>query len=191
MLDRTKIVFITGAVLIALLSGCQSIKQPKGTSQGYNSFRFIDKATTVDNRFEEPSEFRDRAAQNAIWEQFESHGLGIETKDADLIVAYLFVRQDNVSTLVVPTYYGPDYREIQSYAHKKGVLKGNNADFFEVGAIVIDILDAKTNKLIYRGFAKRDIKGVTAEAEKRSLIDSAVQEALAGFLNDQSRSNES
>jgi hypothetical protein len=182
MRNRPILLLLALTGLVAAITGCQSIDQPKGTSKGYTSFRFIDKGNSADSRFEEPSEFRDRAAQAAIRDQFESKGLAFSTEDADLIVSYLYVKQDNVSTTAVPSYYGGDYRDIQSYAHKKGVIKSNNPDFFEVGAIVIDILDAKTFKLVYRNFAKRDIKGVTDEAEKQSLIDSAVAEALAGFF---------
>jgi hypothetical protein len=182
MKTQPLLLLLSLAGIIAALTGCQSIDQPKGSSEGYSSFRFIERGSTADGRFEEPSEFRDRTTQSAILDQFGAHGISFEEKDADLLVAYLYIKQDNVSTMAAPTYYGEEYQDIQSYAHKKGVLKSNSRDTFEVGAIVIDVIDLKTQKLIYRSYAKRDIKGVTTNAERDSLIGSAVAEALSGFF---------
>jgi hypothetical protein len=172
-------------ILVAMvaLTACQSIDQPKGTAKDYSTFRFIRTGPVNDDRFAKPSQDRDLIAQDAIRQEFEAAGLAFAPEGADLMVSYLFIRQDNVSTLAVPTYYGDDYRDIQSFAHKKGVLKGTDHEQFVRGAIVIDIIDVSENKLIYRDFSVRDIMGVDSSEQAEPLIRSAVAEALASFLN--------
>lgn len=169
--------------LLFLGSGCQSIDQPKSTIAGQKTFTFLDPGKVKDERFSPPSNERDRMIQEAIRGSFESRGLSFSPGDAELVVGYLVIRLDNVSTTVIPTYYGSDYPKIQSLAHKKGVLKKRQAANFEVGAIVIDIIDARKGELIYRGSAKRDIMGVEELSEMQPLVESAVAEALADFFN--------
>jgi hypothetical protein len=164
------------------LTACQSIDQPKGTAKDYSTFRFIKTGPAGDERFAAPSRDRDKIVQDAIKQEFKTSGLTFAPDKADLIVSYLFIRQDNVSTLAVPTYYGADYRDIQSFAHKKGIVKGTDYDHFERGAIVVDIIDASKNELIYRDFSVRDIMGVDSPEQAEPLIRSAVAEALARFF---------
>jgi len=168
--------------LTLLLAGCQSIDAPKGTSKGATSFRFFERAPVGDQRFEEPAALRDQLTQAAIRREFESRGLSEAGRESDLMVSYLYIKQDNVSTMAIPTYYGGNYQEIQSLAHKKGVVDNKINDYFERGAILIDIMDTRKQKLVYRSFAKRDLTGVKDEAALQALIDSAVQEALADFF---------
>lgn len=173
---------ILATAFTILLSGCQSIDLPKGTSAGYESFRFIEPNLANDERFEVPSDIKDQLIQAAIKAEFKANGLGFDPEGANLVVGYLIIKQDNVSTMAIPTYYGIDSSKIRSLAHKKGVLKNESWDTFQVGAIVIDIFDTATNKLVYRNFAKRNIKGIADEAELESLIGSAVTETLDAFF---------
>lgn len=167
--------------LLSLSTGCQSIDKPKSTVDGQTSFMFMD-AGGSDNRFSPPSSERDRVIQSAIGEVFKSNGLEYAPMDAELIIGYLVIRMDNVSTTVIPTYYGPDHEKIRSLAHKKGVLDNRNPGSFEVGAIVVDVIDAEKQELIYRGSAKRDILGLDEISEMKPLIESAVAEALEDFF---------
>ena len=173
---------LLAALAIIILAGCQSISQPKGSSKGYSTFKFYERAPVGDQRFETPSALKDQVTQAAIQNAFESHGLTVSTTNPDLVVSYLFIKQDNVGTQSVPTYYGPDYQKIQSVAHKKGVLDQPDMGYFQRGAIVIDIMDTKAKKLVYRDFAVRDLQGMDDPDQMAALIKSAVDEALQEFL---------
>jgi len=170
------------AVSLFALTGCQSVKKIEGTSKGYSTFRFIDMGPSGDDRFEEPAAEKDQVAQSAIREIFEANGLTYSTDDADLMIAYLFIRQNNVSTMVVPTYYGLEHDKIQSYAHKKGVIKGEQRESFDNGAIVIDIIELDSQKLIYRDWSVRDVRGVSDKDEKIQLVEDVIAESLARFF---------
>lgn len=169
-------------LLFFVFTSCQSIDKPKSTLEGQTSFRFMDSGRGNDKRFSPPSNERDQLIQAAIQEVFESNGVEYAPMDAELIIGYLVIRMDNVSTTVIPTYYGPDQDKIRSLAHKKGVLDNRNPVNFEVGAIVVDVIDTKKQELIYRGSAKRDIMGLEEISEMQPLIESAVAEALEDFF---------
>jgi len=169
-------------LLLLLSTGCSSVSMPKGSSKGYTTFKFFAKPPVGDQRFEEPSSLRDQATQSAIRQAMEDKGITLSRESADLVVSYLYIRQDNVSTKAIPAYYGADYQEIQSLAHKKGVLDQPDMGYFDKGAIVIDIMDTRARKLVYRNFAVRDIDGITDEAQLKALIESAVNEALSTFF---------
>ena len=173
---------LTFAFLLIAASGCQSVKQPKGSSKGYSTYRFLNTSTSKDGRFEEPSRPVDQAIQTAIRAAFEANGLTFPDAGGELVVAYLIIKQDDVSTTATPTYYGDEFSEIQSLAHKKGVLQAGIPERFERGAIVVDVFDSAQQKLIYRNFAVRDIMGLDESTEMEALIQSAVAEALTPFF---------
>lgn len=174
--------FLAPILIIATLPGCRSVDMPKGSSKGYSTYRFVNVNRTADQRFVEPAGEIDQYIQGAIRETFDANGLSYRGQGAELVVAYLVIRQDNVSTSVVPTYYGDASYDVQSLAHKKGVLNNTIPDTFERGVIVVDVYDEAKQKLIYRNFAVRDIMDVTEAAEKEALILSACAEALAPFF---------
>ena len=122
--------------------------------------------------------------QDAIMSQFETNGFTIGQENADLIVAYLLIIQDNVSTTMIDTHfgYGRSTGKIMDEAHKRGVIKGKRPDKFKAGAIVIDLVDRKTNELVYRNYAKRDIIKNISDDKRQKRITEAVNEALAVFF---------
>jgi hypothetical protein len=121
------------------------------------------------------------AIRAAIQAELEGGGLAVVEDGADLIVGFLFMVKDEASTTVVDDYFGYNREsdKMADIAHKKGKV---TPGAYGAGAVVIDVLDAKTNKLIYRNFAKRDLsKSATAEV-RQQRINSAVNEALAPFF---------
>jgi hypothetical protein len=173
--------------LCTALCACQSLEMPKGHSAGYQSARFVEPRK---NPFaQNPTALEDskevnQMVKNAIASDFKRHGMPIVEGSADLIIAHMLLRQGNISTTRNQEYfgYGRDANAIMEEAHKRGVLQSSRPDAFDDGAVVIDILDAGTNKLVYRGFAKGAvIPGISAGA-RQARIDSAVAQALADFF---------
>ena len=188
--DMTKRLTWLGRVglcgLAALLfGGCAtSVEMPKGRSKGYASARFIRLENPARPSGTETSQAVNAMIQEAIAAQFANHGLRIAETDADLIIAYLLIIQDNVSTRTIDEYfgYGRDTDGIAELAQERGVVKSNRPERFEAGAIVIDLLDARTNRLVYRSYARRDMVENVSDPVRRARIDDAVAEALAPFF---------
>ncbi|MEO6760522.1 MAG: DUF4136 domain-containing protein [Saprospiraceae bacterium] len=124
------------------------------------------------------------AVKEAIRKEFESKGISVGGEQAQLIVAYMLIRQNTVSTTMNRDYFGNgrDAIAILEAAHQTGVLKNTRPDDFVNGAIVIDVLDARTNKLIFRNYAVRPVMAQADAATRQRRINSAVAQALAPFF---------
>ena len=72
--------------------------------------------------------------------------------------------------------------EIADIAHTRGALEGKRPDYFQRAGILIDIIDARTNKLVYRNFATGDVVRGASEGTRAARIDAAVGQALEAFF---------
>ena len=173
---------VTGLALV--LTSCATVDMPQGTGEGYSSVRFVRIDPHVGTDFAESSDQVNDLIQHAITDTFQGQGFEVGTPDADLIVGFLLLIQDNVSTTTIGKHFGysDDKDKLAALAHKRGVVKGKHAEYYHAGAVVIDLIDAKTNELIYRNFAKRDILRDVTDEQRITRINDAVQEVLEGFF---------
>lgn len=176
---------ITLAAIAFAAVSCSSVEMPKGTSKGYTSARLVtvDKEPTYDKDFPNQAS-ANRMIQKSLASNFRANNLTVTRGSADLIVGYLVLVQNNFSTIAFDDYfgYGRDSDAIVDKAQTLGVVKNNRPDAFESGTIVVDVIDAKTNKLVYRGHATRDIYKNNSDSGRQAIIDQAVTEALQGFF---------
>lgn len=172
------------ALAVLLLPACQTVELPKATARGYESARLVRPAPKPTSALPVEPHPADAMIQNALASEFRANGLRIDTPDADLTVAYLVIVQDNVSTKLVDDYfgYGRTPVKLAEIAHERGVLQGKRADYYQAGTIVIDIIDTRTGKLIYRDFATADISDRPADGQLRARINTTVKQALAKFF---------
>ena len=172
------------SLVAALGCSCSTVDTPSGTDRGYSSARFAKTGGTITPQGIEDTPEVNQAVQGAIAAEFGKNGIVFGAPDSDLLVAYMLIRQTATTTTMNSDYfgYGRDPDQILIEAHTRGVIKNKSPDQFEAGAIVIDVLDARSNKLKFRNFAKRDLmEEITPEARKQR-ITSAVSEALAPFF---------
>lgn len=172
------------ALTFAAIS-CSSVEMPKGTSKGYTSARLVttDKKPTNDKEFPNLVSGH-RMIQKSLASNFRANNFQVGSGSAELIVGYLVLVQNNYSTIAQDDYfgYGRDSEAIVDKAQTLGVVKNNRPDRFESGTIVVDVIDAKTSKLVYRGHATRDIYKNNSASARQALINQAVTEALQGFF---------
>ena len=180
----------TRSLLAALaaftLMACTSVEMPKGTSEGYKSARFFVVGGEVTPTFVETGAPINASIQSAIRESFESHGIAVRAtaaEGADLVIGYLLLAQDATTTASIDSYFGYDRsRDIVDLAHKRGVLDKDKVSFYKRGAIVIDVLDTKTDTLVYRNAIVGDIVDGVSNEERSKRIKAAVADALDGFF---------
>ncbi len=177
--------FLLSSVLI--LSACQTVELPRGTSGGYQTARIVQVRQsphqTYSREFEDQPRFH-KQLQSAISRNFETNRISMVQGNSDLLVAYLIIRQGNINTSINQDYFGHgrDAISIMEEAHKRGVLDRNRSDTVDDAAIVIDILDARTDRLVFRNFAKRPVLHGLSQAQRQERINAAVAEALAPFF---------
>ncbi len=170
--------------LAALVLGCSSgIDLPKGSARGYTTVRLIGQQPHLTI----PAEYK--SAQNrirrAISNELQRNGLQVTSGPAQLIVAHLVVLQDNAMTTYLDDYYGSglEAEAIADAAHQSQVVEGKRREYFRQAGLVIDVIDASTNKLIFRNYVKRDILPPGTPASTRNqVVDQAVAETLAPFF---------
>lgn len=174
---------LLAASFALLLAACgPGVDLPKGSSRGYHSARLVKTGRTPD--FADDNATANRQIQQALADEFRSHGLQVGAPDSDLVVGYLILVQDNFSTTALDDYfgYGRDLEEIVSAAQIQGVLNNPRPDEFQSGTIVIDVMDAKTSKLVYRNHATRDLAPNASAGVRQQRIREAVAQALDPFF---------
>lgn len=157
---------------------------PQGTSKGYSSARFIKTSYATESGDLEDSPEVHRMIQSSIRNQFRANGITFDQPVAQLIVTYMLIRQNNVSTTMNRDYFGVgrDAQEIMDVAHEQGVIKNKRPDQFDSAALVVDILDASNNELIYRHYVDGDVTQNTDTATRQIRINNAVAQVLEPFF---------
>lgn len=172
------------AVFAVILNACSpGVDMPSGTSKGYNSARLVARKSSAPASTAEQNQVHGMI-QRSIAAQFNANGLDYNKGAADLVVTYLVVLQDNAMTTYFDEFYGHgrDPEAISDAAHKKNVIDGKRPDEFERAGIIVDIVDARTNKLVYRNFGAGDVVRGLDDATRARRVNAAVNTALAPFF---------
>ena len=121
----------------------------------------------------------------AIKNEFTSHGLSYGKADADLKIAYLVMIQNNAITFHYNDYFGQgrDADKIAEYAHLKGATQSRRDEFFERVIILVDVIDTKTNKLVFRNHYAKDIVDVPSDKVRAQRINAIIKETLTPFFS--------
>jgi hypothetical protein len=165
-----------------LASGCATTPSRVHTGDvKARTFSFV--KPDAKNQFQQ-SDNRDyvhAAIQEAIKHNLETKGLTHLAKGGDVTVAYLVIIGDNVSTKAINDHfgYGRDYYDLQAKAHKAGAIDNTNPNYFQVGTLLVDVIDGKTQKLVYRDFAYRELFKNLPETTRRENLQKAVDQLLA------------
>ena len=173
------------AACAAVFTSCSSsIDMPKGNSRGYTSARLVKRAPNSPAITSSREKRVHNLIQGNIKAQFKARGMGYNAPNADLVVGYMVVYQDNAMTTSFDDYfgYGRDSHKILDVAHKKGVIDGNRPDYFERAGLIVDVVDTKTNKLVYRNVSVGDLVNGASDVERKDIIAAAVNEALVPFF---------
>jgi hypothetical protein len=169
-------------LLAITVAGCSSVPMPKGSSKGYSTVRYIAPNEPLGNDASPGFIQANRMIKEAVANQMEKSGLQMVDANADLIVAHLIILQDNASTSYSNQYYGlQDFFDIVDLAHKEG-MKKHYPEHVQKRALVIDLIDAKTYKLVYRDYALSGSLANLPEQEQKAHIDSMVEQALQRFF---------
>ena len=181
MNTRTAITSLTLCAM-GILIGCSTISMPKGTSKGYSSARFV-RVKESPMRGVSNNKALNQKLKQVIAAEMRRNGIDVAASGGDLVIAFMLMKQNNASTASINHYYGysDDSEKISEKVHKK-IAKDGGRELFERGAIIIDLIDAKSSKLIYRNYAVRDVLGKVSAQERNKRIQSAVTEALADFF---------
>jgi hypothetical protein len=171
------------AVGAVLLAGCSSTPTRVNTGNVHAAtFSFVTGRPMPPDYAEQRAQIH-RLIQTAITTNLTVKGLGRVPAGGDVFVAYLLIVGNNVSTTDIDDYfgYGRDADALLDKAHEKSAIDNNNPNRFLAGSLVVDIIDAKTYKLLYRNYAVRQVLRDAPDDVRAGRIQAAVDEALAGL----------
>ena len=163
-----------------LVAGCSSAPAKVDTGPIHAAtYNFIDKTPSMTPEYADRREQVHALIQDSISRNLASKGLGKVVSGGDVIVAYLVIIGNNASTEAISTYFG--YGRDAAALHDKAqdaYASSKNPNYFEAGTLLIDIIDAKTYKLLKRSYVTRPLlRNPTAEVQA-FRIQEAVDKAL-------------
>ncbi len=155
---------VTGTIL--LLAGCATIKvysdfDPSVDFSRYATFDFIGRPKGLDT-------FMQQRARTAVLRRLEARGVQRAEHDPDLLVA--IAARTRVYKQINTVNWGWGY----GWGWYGGM--GGSTSYVSdvpVGSLVIDLVDARTNQLVWRGLARVDL---SADPRKNARI---LEDAIA------------
>jgi len=176
------------AILTIFATSCTSVSSTKkpgvSLSDGYRSARLVESSQHLHDNGSEGSAEVHNAIQRSIRNQFKTRGLLYGVPNADLVVAYMLIRQENGATTMNADHFGQgrNANAIVEEARQRGIIKNNQPQSLKSGTLVIDIIDAKTNKLIFRNQTTRELIGGVKPVQRSARINEAIAQTLAPFF---------
>ena len=116
----------------------------------------------------------DSRVHSAVNDELHAKGYTESAEAPDFRVAYHVVLKEKVAATAFPTYYGyglgrwPGPADVQVATYEEGTL-------------LLDVVDGKTNELLWRGAASTRIDPDRTPQERTALIRTAVERMLKDF----------
>jgi hypothetical protein len=169
------------AVCALALAGCSSAPThvDKGTIRA-KTFSFVNPGPREASPARTKLQPVNKMIQDAIAKNLASRGLTRTESGGDLTVAYLIVVGNNVTTEMLADYYGygSDASALLDKA-SSAYTDSAHRNYFEAGTLVIDIVDARTHKLLKRNYASRELLRNPSESAREALIQETVDAILS------------
>jgi hypothetical protein len=175
-----KMLFAAWLTGMVLLTGCSTPTRVNTGAIRAASFEFVSAASLKKADFAEKNKAAGAMIQDAIANNLTQKGLARVEEGGDIKVAFLVIVGNNVSTMAINDYfgYGRDDAELADIAHKAYAVNSKNPDYFEAGTLLIDLIDARTFKLLLRNYAVQPIQRDAPEDVRKQRIQETVDAAL-------------
>jgi len=143
----------------------------------YKTFA-IDKNDTINEAI---SAFNRERVLNAIRDEMTKKGFQENTSNPDLFVFTAAIFKDKVSVTSNTNYYG--YGGMYHPYYWGGGMATSNTSYnvrqYKDGSLIIDVVDSKTQKLVWEGVGNKEIDGPIKNPE--TSIPKAVASIMTGF----------
>ncbi len=183
MIDKLTRIFS----LLLLLNGCSTLQVNVDYDQAaafdnLKSYAWVPGTPEKSNnpKLDSDTLLHDRI-QGAISNWFSMHGFEKKPlQQADFLIAYRVVVEDKTSVTVLNDYYGYPMGWRYGYYRPYGAQRTYVYDY-QQGSIIIDIVDPKTRKLMWRGSATDEVREAATPEKRQQRIAEAVNAILKTF----------
>lgn len=159
----------------------QSAYDPAHSFAGYSTYAWMDRAVGRDlqSGVAELGPIIVEAAALALeGKGFQKSSAG----SADFLVGYHVAVQGRIDVNSVNSYYG--YGSATApwhYPGWSGVAADPYARFFDEGTLIIDVVDAQSRQLVWRGTAQAEVNRTATTEEQDERVREAVRKILREF----------
>ena len=115
--------------------------------------------------------------KNAVNAEMKAKGLMMTSDNPDFLIAEHLGKKDKVQVTDWGYGYGPHGGYWGGYWGPQGV----DTYQYEEGSLILDFVDAKSKKMIWRGVAKAQIDSADTPEKREKLINEAVNEILKNY----------
>jgi hypothetical protein len=171
--------------VLLLAAGCSSISvshdwDKDAPYETYRSFDWLPAASTTKSAQTtdaqgalQSSDLLDKRIKSAVDEELTLKGLSKTSNSPDLYVTYHTGVEDKINVTDWGYTYSYDYWGWQD--RRMDVYQ------YEQGTLVVDLIDAKTKELVWRGWATKTLETNPSPDKIQSTIQSAVYKILAEY----------
>jgi hypothetical protein len=115
--------------------------------------------------------------KNAVNAELQAKGIMMTSNNPDFLIAQHLGKKDKVQVTDWGYDYGPHRRYWGGHWGRGGVSTYE----YEEGSLILDFVDAKSKKMIWRGAAKAEVQNADTPAKSEKLINKAVKEILKKY----------
>ena len=122
------------------------------------------------------NELNDKRIKKAVQDQLSKRGYKLTPENPDLIMHYHIIVKDQSAVITEPFgyAYGPYWNRMNT-----------NVYLYREGTLILDLMDKKTNNLIWRGWAVTDVKDSYSTEEIEEIIKKVVSKIFKKFPSSQ------
>ena len=174
--------------------GCMSLEpievsvdhDPKASFQGLKTYAWMARLASKPGDEEIYTPQLKSSVERAVVRELKRRGFTQTSSKPDFLVAWYAAVNDAVQNSTVDSYYGYaagggwDYRTAGTAAFVPGGMR-IRAYHYEKGSLIVDVVDPKTKRPIWRGTASAEVFPKWSEGKRRARIDTAVGMLLEEF----------
>lgn len=185
-----KIANVGVAAALLVLVSCSSTKTVVSTDYvpiDYTQIKSFQWLAGEHERNKTVSDMAHQRIQENIETNIESKGFALKDSGADLLINYSVIAQDKVNIREYKVYDGFAPGFVWTKEHgtllnktREEYTETQVEEYFE-GTLVVDVLNAKDNKIIWRGIGKKKIPEKNNKQGRDALIKEIVSSVLKTF----------
>jgi len=175
---------VMGLMLLVAMSGCSTLEitsdfDPAANFSSFKTFGWEPNHPQVTGNPRLDNPLLSKRIKHAVEKVLTAKGFSLAGSDTkpDFYIAYHVALNEKVSVSSMNNYYGYAPGWGWNYAYAGGV----DVYQYEQGSLMLDIVDAATNQLVWRGSAQAEVDQYAKDEKKDKLLNSAVSGMLAKF----------
>ncbi len=165
----------------ALVAACATTKptidfDPQADFSTYKTWSWLPGGPPVtgDRQLDSP-EVRERF-KRGIEEEFVARGYPMSADDPDFYVFYNAAVNQEINVRNIENYY-----QYINYTVFVPWVTSSYTEIWDVGTVIIDVFDAKTRTLVWRGTGRSELNAQAGPRENEPLIRKGIQKLLEKF----------